>query len=630
MVLKTPTLQEMLLRGVPGPQNQRGVLSPVPQAPGRLIPPQPAQVLDPYGAELDPVELPISPGGGLVAAVPTLSEFVSRNVGASPSSPQASGSLDKEIARPVRSTKAVPVPPSPTLKAPPLRDFGREDHRAGDAMLTAGLFGLGLGSVGGVAAGPTLAAAAGAGSRAGADARFKLEVNQLEAQNKLLTDQYELDQDKFRMDELDANRAGDEMFRSDQLAQKREKDRADYLASLDGLDEPSLQAKLERDFTAGAHQGLGFEFPRRDDGTFDVSAVVTAKQLAQKSLEASRLADDEKAVLDVIRRTSPEGRQAALNALAPGLAARGSRFVQDATTGNWSSPGVDLASLSSAATGAWSPEALAARETADRNKAARAASLKGVSMLERFADDSRLSPAVAREIAGRTSAIAEALANGEVPAKELFLLPEGALAVMTPYQKEALADAQERLGLAREAANLRKRAQGETERKNKAAESDRDADRELRKIRPSANFQGAQSEYAQLREYRQKVMTGGYGDFGADDQAKQNAINQVNRRLGELESKYPVLGKGFGSRDSSQDAVEARLTRRTEEFRREFMKAQKEGNKKRVEQLQQMFRREFPTDPIPDGSVPSLTDAAQGKRTVTGANGKTYNVKKVN
>ena len=569
--------------------NKPGQVAPDPRVRRPLAP----ELFDPVTGSM----VPVAPG---VAPPPLLAG------GTSP---------DGGITVPRRSVEAVTVPPPPELLAPPVRDLAGEGSRGTQAALMGLAFGVGMGR--GTA--PALGAAAARGTSLGGDQLFQNQTRIVDAANKKKVADWEIAQDKFKMAETDANRAGDELQRSDLLAQKKAQDRAHYMASLDGLDPESLQAKLERDWQAGVHQGLGIDGLRDRDGHWDVQAVTTVKQKAQADIEASRLADDEKAVLDVLRRTAPDGRQGALNALAPGLAARGSNFVQD-EAGNWSVPGVDLASLDAAATGAWSPEALAARETADRNKAARAASLKGVSMLERFADDGRLDPMVAQEIAGRTSAIAEALASGEVPAKELFLLPEGALASMTPYQKELLADAQERLGLAREAANLRKRAQSETERRNKASEADRDADRELRKIRPSANFQGAQSEYSLLRTHRQKLLD---GVFGGDDQARREAINRVNRRIGELESRYPALSHGWGSRDSAQDAPEAAASRRTEEFRREFMKAQKEGNQTRVEQLRKMFRAEFPSDPIPDGSVPGAP------RTIQGPNGKTYNVKKV-
>jgi hypothetical protein len=206
----------------------------------------------------------------------------------------------------------LPSQMSPAYKAPPVRDVAREASRAGNAMLTAGLFGLGLGSVGGVAAAPTLAAAAGRGAGEGADARFVNAARITGAENDLLEQQAREAESRYQAqlrgfqiaaqdentdnmnarmmaenaDQLAFNRereagradeASASAFRREQEVKARE--RTDFLDRMIGLDAESQRGLLDAAERSGDLDRLGMTefFTRGADGQWSLTLNKTPK-----------------------------------------------------------------------------------------------------------------------------------------------------------------------------------------------------------------------------------------------------------------------------------------------------------------------------------------------------------------
>lgn len=195
---------------------------------------------------------------------------------------------------------------NPTYKPAPVRDLGAEAHRTGDAALVAGLFGLGLGSRGGVAAAPTLAAAAAGGAQQGADARYQNQVQLVQAGNSQLEDQARqahqqyidtlrglqigaqdenadnLNQRQMNAEqdamaarqESDASRAA---TASDERGRKNREsliaERGDFMAQLEKLDDASQQKLLDGAERAGDLARLGVDqyFVRGEDGAWSMT-----------------------------------------------------------------------------------------------------------------------------------------------------------------------------------------------------------------------------------------------------------------------------------------------------------------------------------------------------------------------
>lgn len=450
---------------------------------------------------------------------------------------------EKLVAAPNRNLGPIQPPTRPVLQAPPLRDVAGEGRRGTQAGLMALAFGAGLGR--GTA--PALGAVALRGTSQGAEQAFQNQARQVDAQNKLAASQFDLAQDQFRMQETDANRRGDELHRSDMLELQKAKARADYFSSLDGLDPESLQAKLTRDFDGGVHQALQIEGIPRDKATgrWDVSAVVTERQAAQKALDDSRRTDDRRQLIMSLSQLTPEGRRAAVAALGQSgdLAALGFNVTQG-EDGAYQLDGVNLDELGKAPTGAWSPGAVAARGEQDRQRAYQKHGEDAQELLQRFANSGRVSGAVRSELLDRVRVIGEALRAGKQIPAYVFELQPDSVASMEPALRE-------RLDLAREGLGLRRDQAAETKRHNYATEA-----AALQRLKtqtdkagaPSARFQAAQSEYAQLRTYYTALM---HGDVPTvDKQAHGEAVKNVLRRLGELESKYPAFGHGWSAGDS--------------------------------------------------------------------------------
>lgn len=350
---------------------------------------------------------------------------------------------EQEIVATNRNLGPIKPPARPTFQAPPLRDLGGESRRGTQAGLMALAFGIGQGR----GQAPALGAAALRGVSQGADAGFQNATRQVDAQNRLAASEFEQAQDVFRMQQMDANRRGDELARSDTLELQKAKARADYLTGLDGLDDTSLQDRLNRDESAGLLQGLGIQIPRVG-GRWDVSAVVTERQAIQKDLDDSRRTDDRRQLITSLSQLTPEGRRAAVSALGQSgdLAALGFNVTQDTETGAYQLDGVNLDELGKALSASMSPEA----EAIERKRAQTRSMQSTQDLFELLMRDPRTSPGARTELLKRQGILKDAIANGrDVPGWVYEISPE-AIRDMTPQQREAFRVRQEAIAASKD------------------------------------------------------------------------------------------------------------------------------------------------------------------------------------
>lgn len=332
-----------------------------------------------------------------------------------------------------------------------------------------------------------------------------------------------------------------------QAGEQYKQDRTGWLDELSGLKTAHLFDEDEADREAKAGD-------REDKATKDAAAVTrqdkldAAREVTEKRLSKSSI------LRDMLSIGTPEGQGAYLKLIGPEALAQSGLTVPRLKNEDGSEGEYDLSAFQGVhkeKPAALSPEALAARAEVEKVQIGHKAGLQTMTLFSKMATDPRVKGPAQKELHKRIGIIADSLQKGEAIPAWVYKMEDSPLADMSPVQKRG-AEAKDRAG------DQKDRALTETERKNKAQERQALANAAQRAREalsrtekagnaPGARFQAAQSEYAQLRDYYSKLMS--HEVPTVDKQAHGEAVKSALRRLGELESRHPVLGKGWGAGD---------------------------------------------------------------------------------
>ncbi len=414
---------------------------------------------------------------------------------------------------------ALPPPPPPGMMArPPVpppglsRMGGGAPPQAPQINPTAAIVGLALGGAPG-------ALAATQGFQQGQQARIAQEDRQRIAKAKADAEQWKNDRQTWS-DDLQALKFTHMLDEDEARAEGKEADRAGK--------EKDAAAREERE-----------------------GAAQKARSLTETRLSRAGIVRD-------LLQLHPEAQNSFLDLIGPEELERVGLKVPriTRTSGEDGSPDIeewDTSAFHPKAPASQTPEAIAARTEIERVQASNRAGLASLATLSKMAADPRTKPKSKAELYKRLGVASEALHKGEPIPSWVFDVSPDFQEAMTPAQKAGV-DAKGRTG------DQKDRSLTETERRNRATETQalanaaqRAAESRTRTERagnaPGAKFTAAQSEYAQLREYYKQLQN--YTVPTVDQQAHKQAVTSVLRRLGELESRHPVLGKGWSAENSS-------------------------------------------------------------------------------
>ncbi len=394
---------------------------------------------------------------------------------------------------------ALPPPPPPGMMArPPVpppglsRMGGGAPPQAPQINPTAAIVGLALGGAPG-------ALAATQGFQQGQQARIAQEDRQRIAKAKADAEQWKNDRQTWS-DDLQALKFTHMLDEDEARAEGKEADRAGK--------EKDAAAREERE-----------------------GAAQKARSLTETRLSRAGIVRD-------LLQLHPEAQNSFLDLIGPEELERVGLKVPriTRTSGEDGSPDIeewDTSAFHPKAPASQTPEAIAARTEIERVQASNRAGLASLATLSKMAADPRTKPKSKAELYKRLGVASEALHKGEPIPSWVFDVSPDFQEAMTPAQKAGV-DSKGRTG------DQKDRALTEAERRNKASEADRDADRSQRANKPSAAMSEAQTRHGDL--------TNQASSYRADARKLRAKEAEANKKLEEISSLPQYRGVGGGAR----------------------------------------------------------------------------------